>query len=154
MERNNASKKYFFPPSFISDHFKHSSSAILINCVYKDELISSSMFLLGRRIIHYHLSGNSQKYKGVYPSELTIWECIKWAKMHQYQLLQLGGGRGSNDLLYNFKKGFSQKSVPFFTGKLIFDKRKYEEFVKMNKFYSAKESYFPGYRQGFNEAII
>ena len=153
MKNNCASNKYFFTPSFIKDHFTRLST-ILIRVDYCGQLIGASMFIAGNTFVHYHLSGSNKDYKGVYPSELIIWAAIKWAKEREFRIFHLGGGLRKNDPLFNFKKGFSQITAPFFTGKIIFNSEHYEQFTNFNKPLKTHYDFFPAYRSEKSETII
>ena len=152
MDKNQVSKKYYFPEKFIKDHFKL-LNAILIEAECKNKIIGSSIFICGNKIIHYFLSGASKEFKGLYPSNLTLWEAIKWARENNFNILYLGSGRGKNDGLFEFKKGFSELTMPFKIGKLIFNEDIYNKLSQIN-IKTTPESYFPKYRQGFDETIV
>ena len=79
MDRKQAPKKYYFSKEYISEHFKLLDS-FFIEARYNDQIIGVSMFICGEKIAHYHFSGTTTKIKGVYNSELILWEAIKWAK--------------------------------------------------------------------------
>lgn len=151
MDRNKAEKKYYFSMEFINDQF-NLLNAILIEVIYKDSVIGTSLFIYGDKIVHYHLSGASYDFKGVYPTDLILWEAIKWAKKNNFKYLHLGGGRGVNDSLFKFKRGFSDIIKQFNIGKLIFDANIYNKLSRMNSCKS--DDYFPKYRQGFDKNII
>lgn len=153
MKNNCASNKYFFTPSFIKDHFSRLSTA-LIRVDYCGQLIGASMFIAGNSFVHYHLSGSNKDYKGVYPSELIIWNAIKWAKERKFRIFHLGGGLGKNDPLFNFKKGFSQITAPFFTGKIIFNHKHYETLKNFNMNLNINKDFFPAYRNEKSDTII
>ena len=152
MDKNQASEKYYFPGNFIKAHFK-SLNAILMEARYKNKIIGSSIFIWGDKIVHYFLSGTGEGSRGLYPSNLILWEAIKWAKGKNFDMLNLGGGRGENDSLFEFKKGFSAITMPFKIGKIIFDQDIYDKLGKIN-IKTAPGSYFPKYRYGLNETII
>lgn len=116
MDRNKAAPMYYFTPEFISDHFKL-LNALLVEVKDNGTVISSSVFLLGAEIIHYHLFGSDYDFRNFYPSDLTLWEAVKWAKANNFKTLHLGGGRGKNDSLFKFKSGFSDTTLPFYIGK-------------------------------------
>jgi len=118
MERNKASYRYYFTTEFIANHFKL-LNALLLEAKMNDIVIASSIFLLGNTIIHYHLSGSDYNFRNLYPSDLMLWEAITWAKTNGFELLHLGGGRGKNDSLFDFKKAFSNTTLPFYIGKNI-----------------------------------
>ncbi len=153
MEKCHALKKYFFPSSFIKDHFSQLSTA-LMRIDYCGQLIGASMFITGDSCVHYHLSGSSNAFRGVYPSELIIWNAIKWAKEKNFTYLHLGGGLGKEDTLFNFKTGFSKTIVPFYTGKIIFNCEQYEALEKLYKNPNGSKNYFPAYRNQQSDTII
>lgn len=153
MLRNKAGKKYYFSKEFLSDHFSMLDT-ILIQVEHRDQIIGMSMFMLGGKYMHYHLSGTVEDVRGLYPSNAIIWEAIRYGVENGYELLHLGGGRGRNDSLFDFKKGFSGITFPFYIGKLIFDHQKYEELIKSNPLIKRDVDFFPAYRYGLDEEIV
>lgn len=151
MDKNKASKEYYFSKNFIKDYFNN-LGAILIEARYKNKVIGSSMFIYRNKIIHYYLSGASNEFKGLYPSNLMVWEGIKWAQENGFEILNLGGGRAKNDSLFEFKRGFSNIIQSFKIGKIIFNNNIYEALSKLNN--KLDNEYFPKYRQGLNKTII
>ena len=159
MDKNKAQKKYYFSRDFIRAHLKMPDS-FLIEAICGEKVIGSSIFLAGDKIIHYFLSGAKDGLKGLYPSNLILWEAIKTAKENNFKWLHLGGGRGKNDSLFDFKKGFSNFTKPFKIGKIIFNQDFYNKLIeKKNKnklsAYSGKNnsSFFPKYRRYENSII-
>lgn len=153
MGRNKASSKYYFSNEFIKDHLKLLDT-LLVEIVLNGNVIGASMFLLGDEIIHYHLSGSEINLKKVFPSHLILFEVIKWAKEMKFKNFMLGGGRGSNDSLFQFKKGFSKSFIPFYVAKLNYDSQKYEKLTIKNPKCSTSNEYFPKYRLGLDSEII
>lgn len=153
MKKCQASKKYFFQPTFIKDHFSQ-LSATLVRIDYDELLIGASMFIAGKSCIHYHLSGSNNTIKGIYPSELILWSVIKWAKEKNLKYFHLGGGLKINDSLFGFKNGFSNKKLPFYTGRILFDYEKYEILTKSCNNTNLNQNFFPAYRNNQNDAII
>jgi hypothetical protein len=92
-------------------------------------------------------------YQNLYPSNLIIWETIKWAKNKNFKTLHLGGGRGANDSLFEFKKGFSKVFYPFYLGKRILNEKAYNELLSLNSFDEA-DNYFPSYRKNIDKNIV
>lgn len=151
MDKNQADKKYYFSKDFIKDHFKL-LDCFLINVSCENKVIGSAIFLLGNRTIHYYLSG-AEKLKGIYPSCLIIQKAINWGIENNYDFLHLGGGRGKNDSLFEFKKGFSDLTKPFKIGKIIFNLDVYNNLLNSSK--SIKYgNFFPKYRQNHENSII
>lgn len=146
MDKNEASKKYYFSDEFIKNHFKFGT--ILIYCKNRaNVLASSAMFLKGNRIIHYHLSSSNYKIEGS-PSRAVLWAAIEWAKDNGFKWFHLGGGFGSNYSLFNFKKGFSNILLPFYMGKIIFNNEVYKELYSLNPLSNENPNFFPLYRVG------
>ncbi|MFA4849322.1 MAG: GNAT family N-acetyltransferase [Methanoregula sp.] len=153
MKNNCASDKYLFTPSFIKDHFSR-LSAVLVRADYCGQLIGASMFIAGDSCINYHLSGSDKSPKGVYPSELIIWNVIEWAKKRDFRIFHLGGGLKKDDPLFNFKKGFSRLIAPFFTGKIIFDHNQYQSLTQSKMNPNTNENFFPAYRDEKSGMIL
>lgn len=153
MDKNDATQKYYFSAEFIKDHFKLLNT-LLIKAEHGNNTIGMSMFIYGDYILHYHLSGTSIDTKKLYPSHLILFEAIKWANEREFKYLNLGGGRGVNDTLFGFKKGFSKLTNPFYTAKLIFNNSVYDELTIFNDMIQEPTNYFPKYRYGFDEKIL
>ena len=56
-------------------------------------------------------------------------EIIKFLNKNNYKFFNLGGGRSNkiDDTLFKFKKNFSDNLLDFYFGKMIIDKKKYNE---------------------------
>lgn len=152
MDKNKATKKYYFPFDFIKKHFEF--GALLIYCKDKnDTLGSSAMFLKGTWIMHYHLSSTNYLFENS-PSRGVLWKAIELSKENGLKWFHFGGGRASNDSLFDFKKGFSKTYLPFYMGKIIFNTKIYNELSLQNSFAKQNPNFFPLYRVGYDENII
>ena len=152
MKRNKAAPKYYFTNKFIKDHF-NLLNTVLIRAKKNEETISSSIFLLGNKFLHYHLSGRTDNNKGLFPTDLIIWEAIKWGKNKNLQHLNLGGGINQNDTLFKYKKGFSNTVKKNYIGSKIFNLEKYNEISIMKKCESNKNTFFPAYRRDIDSIV-
>lgn len=152
LSTRNAAQKYYFSFEFIEDHFKLFDS-ILIKILFDDTCIGAGIFIKGNKILHYHLSG-SYRIKGVYPTDMILLEAIKWAKNQHLQYLHLGGGLSKDDSLFNFKSGFSDISMKFYIGKIIYMKSVYDQIVHSSNTDGKNNSFFPAYRQNNNDTIV
>lgn len=153
MDKNEVSKKYYVPEDFIDSHFDLFKS-IFIKAWHGEKVIGAGIFIYWNKIVHYHFSGTAANQRESNPSKLIIWEAIKWAKENNFILLHLGGGRGKNDTLFDFKRGFSKITMPFYIGRIMFDKKTYDELTTLNPALDASGNYFPSYRQGLDETIV
>ena len=144
MNRNKAQPKYYFTREFIRDHFSLLHAA-LVQVARDGRVIGSSIFLIGSSVAHYHLSGSAGDIRGLYPSEAALWGFIGWARERGVTCLNLGGGRGANDTLFQFKLGFSRMTAPFYVGKLVFDRPAYER-LTAELAPGLASGFFPSYR--------
>jgi lipid II:glycine glycyltransferase (peptidoglycan interpeptide bridge formation enzyme) len=100
------------------------------------------------------LSGRINDRKGIFPTDLILWEAIKWGKNKKLQFLNLGGGMNhQNDTLFNYKKGFSNIVKKNYIGSKIFNLEKYIEFSSINKCEPNKDYFFPIYRKDINSIV-
>lgn len=110
------------------------------------------------RIIQYHLSGTSEKFRHLSPIRTVIDHVRQKGTINKFKYFNLGGGVGSsNDSLFGFKASFSRDSVPFKVWKYITDQKVYDELCEMYPSSSnmGKPNYFPKYRSNLkNEQSI
>jgi hypothetical protein len=153
MKQQNASEKYFFDTRFIEDHFRLLDS-LFIYCQNKNgEIGSIGLFFKGKNILHYHLGATNYNSSSS-PLRAVIWEAILWGKQNGCTHLHLGGGLSHNDSLFAFKRGFSELTLSFNIGKIIFDDTTYHQLVHLNPSALADEQFFPQYRAGTNTNIV
>ena len=120
-------------------------------------MISSTIFLFGNNIVHYHLAGSLEQYLYLRPNNIVLYEATLKHKSMGKKYLHLGGGYRGNDSLYSFKKGFNKNGVlDFFTGAKIFDEKAYNLLVNKwkERNYLGKDfrsDFFPLYRLQINE---
>lgn len=152
LSMRSAAQKYYFSFGFIEDHFKLFDS-VLIKILFNDTCIGAGIFIKGNKILHYHLSGSS-RIKGVYPTDMIIFEAIKWAKNKHLDYLHLGGGLSKDDSLFNFKSGFSEMSTKFYIGKNVYLQNVYNQLVNGSSTGGSSEAFFPAYRLNYNDTIV
>jgi predicted N-acyltransferase len=155
MEKNNASKKYFFPKEFFENHIKELKNQVTIfTANYKNEIVSTSMFIHKGNFLHYHFSGSKRKYLNLYPNNLLLWEVIKWGKKQGFKKFHLGGGTDSDpkNPLFRFKSGFSPLTKYFYTKNEIFDHKTYKKLCELKEKEEKQNNqdinkdFFPRYR--------
>jgi lipid II:glycine glycyltransferase (peptidoglycan interpeptide bridge formation enzyme) len=158
MQRNNADTRWFLPENYFSNCFSNlGTSRCSLFFAYKDAIpISASIFLHDFEIIYYHFSGSDSKYYSLNMNNLLVYEVCLWAKNKEYKYFHLGGGvtSYSNDSLYIFKSGFSDKTASLYSVQKIFDISKYSYLNKIKEKYELNNEgqimnsdYFPLYRR-------
>ena len=152
MDKNQASQKYYFSKEFIKNHFK--SNCLFIECKNDNEIIGAiSLFLIGSKIMHYHLSATNYNIKNP-PSKAVLWHAIEWAKKKGLKWFHLGGGVGKEDNLFYFKKGFSKTYFKFYMGQIVHNNEIYQKLASLNPNIKDDPNFFPSYRVGIDENII
>lgn len=158
MNRLEASNYYKFSLKYFINAFNLlRENAEIAFVFYDDKVISSSIFLLSNKLVHYHLSGSLNEYKFYRPNNIMLYKAALRYKSMGKKYFHLGGGYSGNDSLFKFKKGFNKNGIlDFFIGTKIFDEKMYNVLVNRwkKKNYLAKDfksDFFPLYRLQINE---
>jgi hypothetical protein len=153
MNRLETSDYYKFSLEYFVNTFNLlKENAEIAFVFYYDKIISSSIFLLSNKLVHYHLSGSLNEYKSYRPNNLMLYEAALRYKTMGKKCFHLGGGYIGNDSLFKFKKGFNKNSLlDFYIGTKINNKDIYEKSVKEWKIKNKVEKdynfdFFPLYR--------
>ena len=99
--------------------------------------------------IYYATMDRNDAEKQLYNSRGYFEHLSRMLKEKALKNFVLGGGYGSDDGIFRYKKSFSPNNIMnFYTGRNIFNKDVYEELVQMmeGKDFNKESSYFPLYR--------
>lgn len=151
MERNKASKFYYFPRDFYEKiHRNLKNNYIYAHTIKDQKIISTELLLFNERFIHSFLGGTLPEYFIYRPNNILKHEVIKWARARGIKYFLLGGGYSDGDGIFRYKRSFSRDGITdFYVGKKIYN----EEAVKMLEQLTASEkkshdkNYFPPYRR-------
>lgn len=149
MERNNASNYYYFSNNYfykLVESFKN--KIVLVDVLYENEIIASSINLSYDNLIHVHLSGTNPDYLKYSPAYVLKYALVEWAEENGYTLIHYGGGTSNdiNDSLYSFKKKFTKGTFfDFYIGKKVWNQSIYNELCEIKKI-DAEVEFFPAYR--------
>lgn len=150
MKGLNAGDYYFFDDAYYSSLLDSKDFEVRIYNVWLDELkVCSGMFVFCDDIVQYHLSGTLKEYKELAPTRMLIDTARKDATELGYKYLHLGGGLGAErDSLFNFKFGFSKKSIEFCVFKKVTNMQAYKKLSNLGAGDAVPETgYFPLYRK-------
>lgn len=150
MIKNNANKIYYFDNDYYKKLYDYRNKIKLVNVIKENEIISTSLILVGDKILHYHLSANTEKgYKNA-ANNFLLYSVALWGNKNGCEKFHLGGGYGGNESsLFKFKKSMNENGViPFYIGKKIWNEEVYKKLVEKIKLtdIERKSSYFPLYR--------
>jgi len=153
MSRLEVSNYYKFSLKYFINTFNLlKGNAEIAFVFFEDKIISSSIFLLSNKLVHYHLSGSLNEYKSYRPNNIMLYQAALRYKTRGKKCFHLGGGYSSNDSLFKFKKGFNKNGLlNFYVGNKINNKYIYDKLVKewkiKNRIEESFESdFFPLYR--------
>lgn len=146
--KKGGEKRHFFP----FDFFRELSLKEFVSfCFVKkdNKVLSSGIFLKYGIFSHYFLGGLSEEgYKTKGGTHYLIWCFIK-ENFKNFKYFSLGGGRGKEDSLLLFKRGFSKSEKPYIISKKIYFSDIYKELTEeFIKYKNLKEvpKLFPQYR--------
>jgi lipid II:glycine glycyltransferase (peptidoglycan interpeptide bridge formation enzyme) len=150
MKRLNADSSYYCNEEYFM-HFLHNScfKATLLLAKKENVITSGGLFVLANKIMQYHFSGIKDEFRQYAPMKLIIDEARLVANANHLEFLHLGGGLNgsSDDSLFYFKAGFSDRRFLFSVWQMIVDEPKYSEMMALFNIDGQKESnYFPAYR--------
>ena len=135
MDRDNATKFYYFPRSYYDYMQCNMSDEVEYFYAYKDgEMVAASIFFYSGQSMHYHLSANLVEYRTYAPTNLLLYAAANWGREKGMKKLHLGGGVGVEDSLFHFKKQFNKNGrIAFYLGRNVFDQSKYDDLLKIRK---------------------
>lgn len=135
MNHNGASGYYYFERAYYQYLIENMRNHIeFFYSVHEGKIIGASIFFYNEEYMHYHLSGMYPQYRHLAATNLLLYEASLWASERGIRLLHLGGGIEADDSLFGFKKQFNKNGrLPFYIGRLIFDKEAYHELLCLRK---------------------
>lgn len=155
MKRVHADKRYFFSDEYFQQLMfsKDFNAKLLLNIHNESQSISGgALFLEKGSFVQYHLSALNEDFHDLNCIKLIIDEMRIKSTNTEFDYLNLGGGRGSNeDSLFAFKSNFSKKFKDFKVWRYVVDEKAYKQLVEKhtrdsNEAESANDEFFPMYR--------
>jgi ribosomal protein S18 acetylase RimI-like enzyme len=153
MARNAAADYYFFDASDFDRLHTALSGHVHLLVTRMDEVVGAAgLFTEYEGIVQEHLVATNKALAPVSPYKVLIDDAYTWARKRGNTVFHLGGGRGAyEDSLFEFKRRFSPRRHPFFTGRWIIDRQACRDLVKARVSAAQGEGlldpdYFPAYR--------
>ncbi len=146
MDRNNAEKGYYFTETFFKTINKMRGNFTYFHVLYEGKIIASELVIIGSENMYSYLGGTYNEYFDMRPNDFLKCEIIKWGIEQGYRRFVLGGGYGSDDGIFRYKKGFAPEGiVQFYTGQMIFSETEYKKLVNVRE-ENLNPNFFPQYR--------
>lgn len=151
MERNNASAAYYFSFEF----FKAFRDELPLNsrftfAEHRGRIVAATLYLHDDENVFSFLGGADAEYQLMRPTNLVIWETIRWAHQAGKKRLILGGGYKENDGIFRFKSTFSKFRKAFQVYKKVHRPDEYHLLDSLCRQRNGLENeaiqYFPAYR--------
>jgi lipid II:glycine glycyltransferase (peptidoglycan interpeptide bridge formation enzyme) len=118
-------------------------------------VISTELVIYGTENSYSFLGGTNRNYFQMRPNDFLKYEIIKWGHEKGLKRFILGGGYGTDDGIFRYKKSLAPNGIyNFYIGKKIFDEEKYNKLVNVRKHeanFDSNSGFFPVYRAVFEE---
>lgn len=146
MDRNDAKDEYYFKEDFYQQIDSMTGNYAYFHVLLDEKIISTELVIMGSENMYSYLGGTYCDYFAYRPNDFLKCEIIKWGIEHSYKRFVLGGGYGSDDGIFRYKKSFAPDGiVQFYTGQAVFDEDKYERLISIRG-KMPDSAFFPRYR--------
>jgi serine/alanine adding enzyme len=117
--------------------------------------VAASLLMIDDSVVHYHLSGSDPAAARDGANNLLLWSILEWSAANGHPRVHLGGGTSAMDSLYKFKLAFGGSAHPYFVGRAVVNKGRYDKLVEeragelgIEVAKLRESSHFPLYRAG------
>ena len=154
MDRVKARDSYYFGRDYFA---RLAGMPSYVHCClveHGDEVAAACVFFECGGIVQAHLGGTRSNFMKQSPFHLLLFHVAGWAKARGNGYFHIGGGvGGAVDRLLEFKRGFSDRTFPFHTLRLITHEERYGELTALRAKAANlpadttfQTDYFPAYR--------
>ena len=151
MDLRNAASFYYFDHDFIREVWTGlNGRSILFAAIQQDRFLGGLLVLYGPSAGYNFLSCSDYEFNKVGTNELLQYTALEWGQKHGLDAFFLGGGRGGEDSLFEFKAKFSTHRRGFYLGCRIHLPEVYDQLSSLRGVDAATEAYalpFPLYRR-------
>ena len=132
MKEHNAKQFYYFSNNYYKNLIESfNNNMVFFYAVLNDQLLGASLFLYDMNTLNYHLGGRDYYAPSVPFENMLMTEAAIWASSQGISRFHLGGGIYDNDSLFQYKKRYNRNGIlPFYIGRIIFNKEAYIHLVK------------------------
>lgn len=111
MNRKNATEKYRFDRNYFTTLNQMEENIMYFFVLHEETIISCELVLYDKTRAYSFLGGTLNEYFDLRPNDFLKFEIIKWAKNQGLTHFVLGGGTGSDDGIFKYKKSFAPNGV-------------------------------------------
>lgn len=138
MHRVHSSEYFLFDKDVLQRLLQFSK---IFSIRFEDSTVSSIFIIEDDETIYYFLGGTASAYLD-YGFNSLLFDLVCSYYSSTKKRFFLGGGKNG---LYQYKKEFSNQTVPFYIGKKIFNKDMYNELISISQ--RDDNDFFPKYRK-------
>ncbi|MEJ6981349.1 GNAT family N-acetyltransferase [Pedobacter sp. P351] len=158
MDRIGASESYYFSEDYFRNILESKEYQSKLLMAYNDDDLAVAGMIITciNGIIQAHLLSTRTEFLHLSPAKLLVDEATIIGRELNMKYYHLGGGVGfKEDSLFNWKSGFSDLHLPYYTWRYIVNEPVYNSLLeKANIEKSAEIDFFPLYRSGFRTSPI
>jgi len=144
MARTKAADRYFFSEEYFDLILSAEGTWLFILRTPEGEAAAASIAMLSDGLLHYYLSGTADAHLKGAPMKNVVEEMIGFAAERELAL-NFGGGISPGDALEEFKRGFANAEVQWFTSEITCDPD-VSEAITAELSPGAPPGFFPPYR--------
>jgi hypothetical protein len=144
MERTKAASHYFFPAAYFDAVLASDLTWLVVVREPDGAVAAASIAAASDGLLHYYLSGTADDFLRASPMKNLLAGMIEFSAEMNLPL-NLGGGITPGDRLEEFKRGFANREVQWFTSELICDRTAYGDLCEATGTDPAGD-FFPTYR--------
>lgn len=155
MRRVQAAPAYFFGDTYFNQIARELGPVLQLFIAFVGgEAAAAGLFTICDHVVQYHLGGTREKFLKLSPMTLVFDTVRLWANEIGARVFHLGGGVGaSQDSLFHYKAGFSDRRHDFAIWRWVVNPGVYRELcarrARINELQGlepASPDYFPAYR--------
>ncbi len=150
MARRNALERYYFSLDYFLAFFEQlSHHARFVLAEYRDQIVAATLYLHDDVDVYSYLGGADQTFQRIRPTNVVVYDTIRWAQQQGKQRLILGGGYQPDDGIFRFKASFSPLRARFHVYRHVCLAEEYQTLCAAWMAYYGRElpqGYFPPYR--------
>jgi len=128
---------------------------IYFHALHEGRVVSTELVLFSHENVYSFLGGTDNAAFSMRPNDLLKYEIILWSQKRGFRRFILGGGNGTNDGIFRYKRAFAPNGCKTrYEGRRVFRKDLYDEIVRHKKDWARSQGeewkpsldHFPAYR--------
>ncbi len=142
MRRTDAAPRYFFGAEYLDLILSFKRTWLALALAPGGEVAAGSIAVRSDHALHYFLSGSSDAHLRDSPMKNILFNLIELSRELELPL-NLGGGIQPGDRLEEFKRGFANRELPWYTSEIVCDPGAYRRLAGGR---ADSGGFFPAYR--------